>query len=102
MICSKCQTDNPDTLQFCRRCHTPLWYVCPACRHRQTHGGQCDQCKVDFLKYAMMLQAQAKDQAEQERTRLRERSSLAKQVLLLPVTGGFSLLKYLRERLKGG
>jgi len=56
---------------------------------------------VDFLKYALMLQSQVQMQAEREREQLRRRKSFAKQVLLLPLTGGFSLLKYFRSLLRG-
>jgi hypothetical protein len=99
MECPKCRHQNPDTAQFCLRCHTPLRYVCPACRHVQPAGGKCQQCGVDFAKYAVMLQFQA--QADQERRRLQTRISILKHIVLLPVTGGLSLLKFLRERLRG-
>jgi len=101
MICPKCQRENSESAQFCLRCHTPLWYTCPACGHRQRQGGKCEQCGVDFLKYALMLQSQVRMQAEREREQLRKRSSFAKQILLAPVTGGFSLLKYFRSLLRG-
>jgi hypothetical protein len=48
-----------------------------------------------------MLQFQLKDQAELERARNKSRSEIFKQLLLLPITGGLSFLKYLRSRLKG-
>jgi hypothetical protein len=48
-----------------------------------------------------MLQSQVQMQREREREQLRKRSSLAKQILLLPLTGGFSLLKYFRSLLRG-
>jgi hypothetical protein len=99
MECPKCRHQNPDTAQFCLRCHTPLRYVCPACRHVQPAGGKCQQCGVDFAKYAVMLQFQA--QADKERRRLQTRISILKHIVLLPVTGGLSLLKFLRERLRG-
>lgn len=101
MRCSKCQHDNPDSAQYCLRCHTPLRYVCPACRHVQRHGGQCDACGVDFMKYAMTLEFQMKQQGKQERERFRTRTSILKQTLLLPLTGGLSLLKFVRARFRG-
>jgi hypothetical protein len=101
MRCPKCQHENPDSGQFCLRCHAPLRYVCPSCKHVQDHGGQCDACGVDFMKYAMMLQFEMKKQSDEERARLRQRSSIVKQILLLPITGGFSLLKFFRSRLRG-
>jgi len=101
MECPKCRHQNPDTAQFCLRCHTPLRYVCPACRHVQLAGGKCEQCGVDFARYAMMLQFQVQSQAEQARRRSQTRTSILKQILLFPVTGGLSLLKFLRARLRG-
>jgi Double zinc ribbon len=101
MVCSKCQHENPETARFCLRCHTPLRFICPACHHEQQHGGQCDKCGTDFLKYAMMLEFRMKSQAEKDRQKLRTRAGILKQILLLPITGGFSLLKYVSSRLRG-
>jgi hypothetical protein len=53
------------------------------------------------MKYAMMMQFELKKQSDQERAKLRNRSSIIKQILLLPITGGFSLLKFFRARLRG-
>jgi hypothetical protein len=101
MQCPKCHEDNAATAQFCTRCHTPLRYTCPACKHVQTHGGQCDQCGVDFAKYAAMLMFSAQDTARRDHERTRERTSFVKQLLLLPITGGISLLKFLITRARG-
>lgn len=101
MLCPKCQQENSDTAQFCTTCHMTLRFVCPSCRNIQRHGGTCDKCGVDFMKYAMTLQLEMKTKADQERAKLRARSSILKQILLLPVTGGFSLLKYFRTKLSG-
>ncbi len=102
MLCPKCQQENSETAQFCTRCHMTLRFVCPKCRHIQRHGGQCDVCGLDFMKYAMTLQMEMKDRADRDRAKLRSRSSIFKQILLLPITGGFSLLKFFREKLRGG
>jgi hypothetical protein len=56
---------------------------------------------VDFAKYLAMLQFQMKSKADEERARLKNRSAIFKQILLLPITGGLSLLKYFRIRLHG-
>jgi hypothetical protein len=56
---------------------------------------------VDFAKYAMILGLQMKTQATQDRERVRSRGAIIKQILLLPITGGFSLLKFIRDRLRG-
>jgi len=97
MLCPKCRQENQDSAQFCLRCHTPLRYVCPACKHVQVQGGKCDQCGVDFTKYAAMMVFKAKTDAEQRREQVRARSSILKQIVLLPITGGLSLLKYFRQ-----
>jgi hypothetical protein len=67
----------------------------------QAHSGQCDQCGVDFAKYSAMLIFSAKETAERERERTRTRTSIVKQILLLPITGGYSLIKFLLTRMRG-
>ena len=98
MRCPKCSQENSGTNQFCLRCHAPLRYTCPGCHHQQDHGGQCDQCGLDFAKYAAMMVFQAQTQAQKQREKSRTKNSIIKQVLLLPITGGLSLLGYLRSR----
>src|ERR1700682_2065652 len=100
MECPKCRRENPETAQYCLRCHAPLRHVCPACKHVQQEGGKCEKCGVDFAKYLAMLHFQMKSQADQDRARLRNRSAIFKQILLLPVTGGLSLLKYFHSRFR--
>lgn len=101
MDCPKCHRENPDNAQFCLVCHAPLKYVCPSCKHVQLKGGQCEKCGVDFAKYLAMMQFQIKSEADRDRERLRTRSGIFKQIVLLPITGGFSLLKYFRNLLRG-
>lgn len=100
MECSRCRHQKPEAARFCVRCHTPLSYLCPACGHVQREGGKCANCGVDFGKYAAMLQFQMRSQAERDRARSKTRLSILKQVLLLPVTGGLSLVGFLRSRLR--
>lgn len=100
MRCPKCSQENAETAQFCLRCHAPLRYICPACKHVQDHGGTCDQCGVDFAKYATMMMFKVKDDAEKDRERLKTRSSLIKQIALLPITGGYSLIRFLLSRFR--
>ena len=95
MRCPKCSQENTDAAQYCSRCHAPLRFVCPACKHVQTHGDKCEKCGVDFAKYAGMMMFQVKTQADKEHERLRQRAGFFKQILLLPITGGLSLLHYL-------
>lgn len=97
MICPKCQHDNPGSPRFCQRCHMTLCFTCPACHHIQLHGGSCGQCGVDFAKFAAMMQFQMESDMRRERERIKARSNVMKQALLLPITGGWSLLKYMRS-----
>lgn len=101
MICPKCQQENSEAAQFCTRCHMTLRFVCPKCRHIQRHGGQCDACGLDFMKYAMTMQLEMKNQSDREREKLRTRSTIFKQIVLFPITGGLSLLKLFRSKLRG-
>jgi hypothetical protein len=48
------------------------------------------------MKYAMMLVFQNETSTQQARMRKKGRSEMVMQILLLPITGGWSLLKYLR------
>lgn len=100
--CPKCGQLNPQDARFCSRCHATLQFVCPACQHRQLRGGMCERCGVDFIKYALALQFQAEGEARRERERAKSRNALLKQLLLLPVTGGWSLMKYLKSALRDG
>lgn len=99
MTCPKCHHENPETARFCVRCHMTLRFSCPACHHTQEHGGKCDQCGLDFGKYAGVLGFQMENEVRAEGERVKTRNDLVKQALLLPVTGGWSLLRYLRTHL---
>jgi predicted amidophosphoribosyltransferase len=94
MRCAKCGQENPETHDFCSRCHAPVRYTCPSCKHIQIHGGQCD---LDFGKYAAMLVFQGQATTRRARQRQKVRSEIIRQILLLPITGGWSLLKYLKQ-----
>src|SRR5579864_1766341 len=98
MECPKCKAANPDTEQFCSRCHMTLLYKCPSCGGTQRQGGKCDKCGVDFAKYIHMVVAQEQIRAEREHEKVREHADVWKQVILLPVTGGLSLIKFFRNR----
>lgn len=101
MDCPKCHRNNPESAQFCLVCHAPLRFICPACKHVQLQGGKCEKCGVDFAKYLAMMHFQMKSEVDRDRERLRNRNAVFKQVLLLPITGGLSLLKYFRIRIRG-
>lgn len=98
MECPKCKTANSEVAQFCSRCHATLLYKCPSCAATQRHGGTCDKCGVDFAKYAAMFVAQEEMRAQREHAKRRENASIWKQIILLPITGGYSLMKYLLRR----
>jgi predicted RNA-binding Zn-ribbon protein involved in translation (DUF1610 family) len=95
MKCSKCGTEAPGGVRFCPRCHATLVFRCPSCQHEQGHGGVCDNCGVDFVKYFAAVLAAKKDQADAARDRLEQRTSLAKNILLLPFNLGIPLLRQL-------
>ncbi|SRR5487761_1433258 len=101
MTCPKCGNGNPETARFCVRCHMPLRLTCPACQHVQTHGGTCEKCGVDFLKYATILQFRMEQTVRSEREKAKARNEVVKQVVLLPITGGWSLLKYVKSAFTG-
>jgi double zinc ribbon protein len=96
--CSRCRQVNPEAARFCSRCHTPLRFTCPACGHVQDHAGACDACGVDFLKHGLVQFGRMQAEAARERDRDRRRHELLRQLALVPLTGGLSLLKYLRNR----
>lgn len=96
--CPKCHEANADDARFCRRCHAPLSYVCPACKAVQRHGGTCDTCGVDFTKHAMMQLDRLKTTLETERGQITKQTSVAKEIMLAVGTGGFSLLRLLFRR----
>jgi len=101
MQCSKCKAENPETVVYCRRCHAPLKYTCPSCKHIQLHGGTCEKCGVDFAKYAAMLVLGAKNEANAKRERTKGKAAVWRQILLLPITGGLSLIKFLLGKVRG-
>jgi len=72
-----------------------LRYKCPSCAHEQRHGGTCDKCGVDFLKYIGAILSAKKVEADAAHERLEERSTLMKNVLLTPFTMGIPLIRSL-------
>lgn len=98
MECPKCKMENGDAERFCRRCHATLLFMCPACAAAQRHGGTCDKCGVDFTKYAFMVVSREQSNAAREHENIRDRASIWKQIILLPVTGGYSLIRFFLHR----
>lgn len=79
--------------RFCPRCHATLRYECPSCHHEQRHGGTCDACGVDFLKYLSVVVAEKRAASDIASDRLERRSSLIKNLLLVPMTLGIPLIR---------
>ena len=53
------------------------------------------------MKYSVMLQFQMKEESAKERSRLRARISIFKQITLFPITGGLSFWKVIRGWIRG-
>ncbi len=99
MECPKCGGPARDIARFCPRCHATLRYDCPSCHHEQRHGGSCDKCGVDFLKYLGAVVAGKRAEADAVHDRIEQRSNMIKHLLYTPFTLGIPLL---RELLGGG
>jgi zinc ribbon protein len=93
MQCPKCGSEARDVASFCPRCHATLRYQCPSCKHEQRHGGICEKCGVNFLKYISAVIAAKKAEADVEHERIEQRSTLMKNLLLTPFTLGIPLLR---------
>lgn len=98
MKCPKCSAEARDIARFCQRCHATLRFQCPACRNEQRHGGKCEKCGVDFLKYISSVVAVKQGEADLAHDRLEQRSNLVKNILLTPFTLGIPLFKQLFGR----
>ncbi|HTS68462.1 MAG TPA: zinc ribbon domain-containing protein [Terriglobia bacterium] len=95
MQCPKCKTENTEQVVYCVRCHTPLKYTCPACKHVQLQGGQCEKCGVDFAKYAAMLIFQAQEASQQKRKRTGWRPPIWVHIVFFPFPAIIQLVLYL-------
>jgi hypothetical protein len=95
MQCPKCGSEVREVARFCQRCHATLRYECPSCHHEQRHGGTCEKCGVDFLKYITAVLVAQKNEADAEHSRLEERSTLLKNLLFVPFTLGIPLIRRL-------
>lgn len=99
MQCPKCGSEARDVARFCQRCHATLRYQCPSCKHEQRQGGTCEKCGVDFLKYITAVVVSKKAEADLVHERIEQRSSLVKNILLMPFNFGIPLF---RDLLLGG
>ncbi len=93
MKCPKCGHEVREVARFCQRCHATLRYLCPSCKHEQRQGGTCEKCGVDFLKYISAVIASNKVEADREHDRIEQRSSLLKNILLMPFNLGIPLFR---------
>ncbi len=93
MQCPKCGAEERDVARFCRQCHATLRYECPSCKHEQRHGGICEKCGVNFLKYVTAVVAAKKAESDLDHDRLEQRSSLLKNLILMPFNLGIPLLR---------
>jgi hypothetical protein len=93
MECPKCKSQARDTARFCPRCHATLRYECPSCHHQQTHGGTCDRCGIDFLKYLGAIVAGKKAEADMVHDRIEQRTMMIKNIFYTPFTLGIPLIR---------
>jgi predicted RNA-binding Zn-ribbon protein involved in translation (DUF1610 family) len=91
--CPKCGADVREVARFCQRCHHTMRYECPSCHHEQRTGGKCEKCGIDFLKYIGAVMAQKQVESEAMRDRLEKRSTLMKNLMWLPFTLGFPIIR---------
>ena len=75
-----------------------LRYSCPACKHEQRKGGTCEKCGVDFLKYITAVVDAKRDARDVEQERLDRRSGLIKNIFMLIITGGLSVVRLFRPK----
>jgi Double zinc ribbon len=91
--CSKCGTAVRQVARFCLRCHATLRYQCPSCGNEQRHGGTCEKCGIDFLKYIGAVLAAKQAEADAIHEKLERRSTLLKNILWTPFTLGIPVLR---------
>jgi len=78
-------------------------YECPSCHHQQRTGGKCEKCGIDFLKYVGAEITQKQAEADAFHERLEQRSTLMKNILWLPFTLGYPIIRdyfFKRDRKK--
>ncbi|MDE3109200.1 MAG: zinc-ribbon domain-containing protein [Acidobacteriota bacterium] len=95
MQCPKCGTEARDVARFCPRCHATLRFECPTCHHEQRQGGQCEKCGVDFMKYITAVVAVKKAASEATHSKIEERSSALRNLVMLPFNMGLPLIRNL-------
>jgi hypothetical protein len=91
--CPKCGTDVREVARFCQRCHHTMRYECPSCHNQQRTGGKCEKCGIDFLKYIGAVVTQKQAEADIFHERMEQRSTLMKNILWIPFTLGFPIIR---------
>jgi hypothetical protein len=91
--CPKCGTDVREVARFCQRCHHTMRYECPSCHNQQRTGGKCEKCGIDFLKYIGAVVTQKQAEADAIHERLEQRSTLMKNILWMPFTLGYPIIR---------
>jgi zinc-ribbon domain len=95
VTCPKCGATVREIARFCQRCHATMRYECPACSHQQRSGGNCEKCGVNFIKYVGAVVAAKQAEADAIHEKIEQRSTLMKNLLFIPLTGGISLIRQL-------
>jgi predicted RNA-binding Zn-ribbon protein involved in translation (DUF1610 family) len=93
--CPKCGATVRAIARFCQRCHNTMRYDCPACGHQQRTGGKCEECGINFIKYVTAVVAAKQAEADAIHDKIEQRSTLMKNLLFIPFTGGISLIRQL-------
>lgn len=93
--CPKCGATVREIARFCQRCHSTMRYECPACGHQQRAGGTCEKCGINFIKYVTAVVAAKQAEADAIHDKIERRSTLMKNLLFIPFTGGISLIRQL-------
>jgi hypothetical protein len=91
--CPKCGTEVRDVARFCQRCHHTMRCECPSCHNQQRTGGKCEKCGIDFLKYIGAVVTQKQAEADVFHERIEQRSTLMKNILWMPFTLGFPIIR---------
>jgi predicted RNA-binding Zn-ribbon protein involved in translation (DUF1610 family) len=91
--CPKCGATVREIARFCQRCHNTMRYECPACGHQQRTGGNCEKCGVNFIKYVTAVVVAKQAEADAIHDKIEQRSTLMKNLLFMPFTGGISLIR---------
>jgi hypothetical protein len=91
--CPKCGSDVREVARFCQRCHHTMRYECPSCHNQQRTGGKCEKCGIDFLKYIGAVVTQKQAEADVFHERMEQRSTLMKNILWIPFTLGFPIIR---------